>query len=116
MEAFPENIQEAVIWKVLIQMLLALKHCHSKNVMHRDVKPANILIHFPGIKSIDPKKDPLLNLELETPNPELDLANAEFKLADFNISRETRSGFQQTVTGTPFFSSPELLAKRTYSY
>jgi serine/threonine protein kinase len=44
-------------------MLMALKYAHSKKVMHRDVKPANILINFPGIK-VDHETDFLQNLEL----------------------------------------------------
>lgn len=30
------------------QVSLALAYCHAKHVIHRDVKPANLLIGFDG--------------------------------------------------------------------
>ena len=44
-------VEEAFIWKVLGQVVSALKECHrhkengvSKPILHRDLKPANILL------------------------------------------------------------------------
>lgn len=31
-----------------LQLLLALEHCHNRGVMHRDVKPANVLVTLTG--------------------------------------------------------------------
>ena len=47
---------------------------------------------------------------------EAKLRYAEFKIGDFNIATYSESGMQNTMTGTPFFASPEMLAQRAYSY
>lgn len=98
----PIFFSEAVIWRCLIQCLLAMEFMHSKQIIHRDIKSANIFVH--AAKSTTEKRVDEL------------LADAEFKIGDFNIACYTMTGFQSTLTGTPFFASPEMLNKKTYSY
>ena len=45
-----------------------------------------------------------------------DLEEATFQIADFNISTESLSGFQKTMSGTPFYASPEMLNKQPYTF
>lgn len=37
-------MDESLAKKVLLQLITALKHCGSHGVLHRDVKPENLLI------------------------------------------------------------------------
>ncbi|KAL0165727.1 hypothetical protein M9458_037571, partial [Cirrhinus mrigala] len=38
------RLDESMAKKVLLQLITALKHCESRGVLHRDVKPENLLI------------------------------------------------------------------------
>ncbi|XP_073699220.1 serine/threonine-protein kinase pim-3-like [Garra rufa] len=38
------GLDESLAKKVLLQLITALKHCESRGVLHRDVKPQNLLI------------------------------------------------------------------------
>ena len=67
--------------EVIEQMLEALDYSHSLGVVHRDIKPGNILISQMGVA----------------------------KISDFGIARIERSHLTQAgeVLGTPFYMSPE---------
>jgi len=81
---------EYELWSTMIQCLCGLKALHDLNVMHRDIKCANILIS----------------------------ARGECKLADFNVSKVVnhKEGFLHTQTGTPYYASPEVWKDRPYDF
>ncbi len=76
-ERFP--LPEAV--RIMTEMLEALDHAHSQGVVHRDMKPANLIL----------------------------LGDGRVKVADFGIARIEASELTQTgaVLGTPTYMSPE---------
>lgn len=67
--------------EVLLQAAVALDYAHSQDVVHRDVKPANLMV----------------------------TANNVVKVMDFGIARISSSQLTQTgtVMGTPSYMSPE---------
>jgi membrane-associated tyrosine/threonine-specific cdc2-inhibitory kinase len=42
------DIPESVIWTVIVDLLQALAHLHSRKLVHMDIKPDNIFITFDG--------------------------------------------------------------------
>lgn len=65
--------------QVLHQVLLGLAHAHERGVIHRDVKPENILLWRDG----------------------------RVKIADFGVSRFAEPATHTTATGTPSYRAPE---------
>ncbi len=76
-------IEEDLAWKVLYQMSMVLKHINQHGIVHRDIKPDNILIDDELIWLID------LGLAIEP-------ADDTMQLTDDNL-----------VMGTPYYMSPE---------
>ena len=70
----------------LIQVCSALAFCKAQRVIHRDVKPENLLID----------------------------ARGELKLSDFGWSIHYNKSKRTTLCGTVDYLAPELLEKRSY--
>ena len=77
---------EKTIWSIFIQMVNGLKQLHEKNIIHRDLKSANIFLMKNGI----------------------------CKLGDLNVSKIAKCGLLKTQTGTPYFASPEIWTDHPY--
>jgi len=79
-------IDERVIWVYLIQMLEAMKCLHERNIMHRDLKNANVFLAEDG----------------------------SVKIGDMNVSKVMKEGMLKTQIGTPYYMSPEIWRNRPY--
>ena len=77
---------EKTIWSIFIQMVYGLKELHDRNIIHRDLKSANIFLMKNGI----------------------------CKLGDLNVSKVANTGLLKTQTGTPYFASPEVWGGKPY--
>ena len=73
-------MDEPFIWKVFVEMVKALNALHRKNILHRDLKSANVFLQ----------------------------KNGRAKLGDLNVSKVAKKGLLYTQTGTPYYASPEV--------
>ncbi|KFO20633.1 cyclin-dependent kinase-like 2 isoform X2 [Fukomys damarensis] len=49
LELFPNGLDYQVVQKYLFQIINGIDFCHSHNIIHRDVKPENILVSQAGV-------------------------------------------------------------------
>lgn len=76
----PERTAKFLIYQILV----ALRHLHSRNIVHCDLKPENVL------------------LSTDSPFPQL-------KLCDFGFARIIgEKSFRKSVVGTPAYLAPEV--------
>jgi len=80
-------LPEAEVWQYFIQMLRGLKGLHDLQIVHRDIKCANLFVTKSG----------------------------DLKLGDLNVSKVAKEGMLQTQTGTPYYASPEVWNDKPYN-
>ena len=78
------------------QICDALHYLHDKNIIHRDLKLENILVHF------DNEKD----------KNELNIFESKIKLIDFGLARTIdHQNLASSICGSPIIMDPQLLSK-----
>ncbi len=82
-----ERFALSAVTRIMGEILAALGHAHDHGVVHRDMKPANLIV----------------------------LDDGRIKIADFGIARVEKSELTQvgTVMGTPSYMSPEQFMGQT---
>ena len=101
MNRFVGRLSWNQIRAVLLQLLDALAHSHARGVVHRDLKPGNVLLALPSGR--------LPSLKRLQPNHPL-----EVKLTDFGLAQalDRHSAADAVVAGTPAYMAPEQLQGR----
>ncbi len=77
-----KRLPPQIAGQIAIRILSALQHAHQNGIIHRDIKPQNILVHSEG----------------------------HIKVADFGIARMAEDGKaveQESVMGSVYYFSPE---------
>ncbi|GAB6021548.1 Serine/threonine-protein kinase D3, variant 2 [Chamberlinius hualienensis] len=86
-----QRLSERITKFLVSQILIALKHLHSKNIVHCDLKPENVL----------------LSSDSDFP---------QVKLCDFGFARIIgEKSFRRSVVGTPAYLAPEVLRNKGYN-
>ena len=85
------NFSDDEIRQILYQLLLGLEYLHAQGIMHRDIKPGNILVFYQGDSTV-------------------------FKFTDFGLAKQTC--FQEPNTPRPTtrpYCSPEIILEGEYT-
>ncbi|XP_070206130.1 serine/threonine-protein kinase unc-51-like [Littorina saxatilis] len=95
------TLSEDTLSSFMQQIASALNALHEKGIMHRDMKPQNILIcHGKG------------GNKLTTPPTQLQL-----KIADFGFARFLEDGkMAGTLCGSPMYMAPEVIMSNKYHF
>ena len=80
-------IKEELIWKIFIQISLGLHEIHSKNIIHRNLKPETILL----------------------------FKDFTAKIKNFKSAKKLNSEFTKTFIGSPYYISPEIYENKPYN-
>ncbi|XP_067910699.1 serine/threonine-protein kinase ULK1 isoform X5 [Heterodontus francisci] len=90
------TLSEDTIRLFLQQIAGAMKMLHSKGVIHRDLKPQNILLSFTGGRKSNPN-------------------NIRIKIADFGFARYLQTNMlAATLCGSPMYMAPEVIMSQHY--
>lgn len=81
----PNGVPEAIVWRILLQLCLALRSTHSKRIVHGDMNPRNVFI---------------------------DNSNA-IRLGQFALSSLGEP--LSTISGSALYMSPELCSGGTHN-
>lgn len=79
-------MSENFLWHLLTKLTRALKALHDLDIMHRDLKSANVFLTKDG----------------------------RVKLGDMNVSKVAKEAMNHTQTGTPYYASPEVWKDEPY--
>ncbi|KAK2076954.1 hypothetical protein QBZ16_005182 [Prototheca wickerhamii] len=83
-----QRFSEGAIWGMFLQIAVAVQYLHHNHIMHRDLKPQNILVARDG----------------------------SLKLADLGIAEILDRVFTETKSGTPHYMPPEFWRHARCSY
>ena len=81
-------MSESFVWGIIIQLARGLKALHDLNIVHRDLKSANVFLNRDG----------------------------QVKIGDMNVSKVAVGCLEHTQTGTPYYTSPEVWKDIPYDY
>ncbi|KAL0234800.1 hypothetical protein PCE1_001836 [Barthelona sp. PCE] len=80
---------EDTVWSYFIQIAMGLQALHNENILHRDIKAANIFL----------------------------ASDHQVKIGDLGVAKllKSRDQFAETSIGTPYYLSPEIYRNNPYN-
>lgn len=101
------SLSESEAKKIMHKLLKALNHCHSNDIVHRDIKAQNIMIVFLNRENREPTSGKSCKLsETEREEP------WDIKLIDWGIACKLEKGTKLSEkSGSPLYMAPEVIQR-----
>ena len=113
----------------MAKLIKGLLHLYQLNIVHRDLKLANIMLHFPVKgEGLVVEGHTYSEMDLISMNQRqkidflahVDLLQVKFevKIADFGFSKylDSKNEKSETMCGTPLYMSPQIVDEIRYTY
>lgn len=111
------GVNEVLIRHFLKQLASALEFLRLKNLIHRDVKPQNLLLLPPPTwQEANPDVQAILSASYDSLIPATGIRSLPMlKLADFGFARVLpATSLAETLCGSPLYMAPEILRYERY--
>nr|POE51537.1 serine/threonine-protein kinase atg1 [Quercus suber] len=111
------GLNEVVARHFLQQIVSALKYLRERNLIHRDIKPQNLLLNPPPSYMARQKAEdvPLAASEVSLMSNAGLQSLPMLKIADFGFARHLPStALAETLCGSPLYMAPEILRYEKY--
>ncbi|KAH6841116.1 hypothetical protein B0I37DRAFT_231674 [Chaetomium sp. MPI-CAGE-AT-0009] len=111
------GLNEVVIRHFLKQLTSAIRFLREANLIHRDVKPQNLLLlPSPQFREANKMHKQILSASHDSLTPAAGLPSLPMlKLADFGFARVLPStSLAETLCGSPLYMAPEILRYERY--
>ncbi|KAI9693919.1 MAG: Serine/threonine-protein kinase [Bathelium mastoideum] len=111
------GLNEVIVRHFLKQIASAVQFLHDRNIVHRDIKPQNLLLN-PSPLSLRQQKpeDKPLEASANSLVPVVGLESLPMlKIADFGFARFLpQTSLAETLCGSPLYMAPEILRYEKY--
>ena len=95
-EKYDKPFSQEIVQYLMRQIIDAFKYMHERDIMHRDIKLENILLHFENDKDKE----------------ELNLMKSQVKIIDFGFAiKLNNNSVTYTTIGNPLNMDPQMLKK-----
>ena len=102
-----------MIWYIMNDICNGLEHCHSKGIIHCDIKPGNIVLSTKGTFQLADfgiaRLDMKLVQEMKKKNKELESNDDQNEEGTNNVKRQRRNQLDHHGLCTLYYRPPELL-------
>ncbi len=105
-------VKEPIARKMIGQLVEGMAHFSGLDALHRDLKAANIFLHFP-----DREEDISVLTPFWIKEVDLSKENFQVKIGDLGFSKQLKDkdDLSNTYCGTPLNMAPELLNGSNYN-
>ena len=116
------RISEKTLMPIVFQLAEAMRYLYRKRIMHRDLKPHNILLHK-KTREYGCLSENLVNVSVQ----DIQNGTAVLKLADFGFAKQFKNNAQSrkdsprvqndichSLCGSPMYMAPEVITNQGY--